>query len=83
MSNYRNIVNYYLSHNKGETNSFQTVYAQLEKKQERYLIDRKNFVGHFTASLFVLSAKDKKIFNNSSQNFEKISSTRRAHRYTR
>ena len=60
MSKYRNIVNYYLSHNKGETNSFQTVYAQLEKQQEMYLIDRKNFVGHFTASAVVLSVKDKK-----------------------
>lgn len=61
MSKYRNIVDNYLLHNKKGAEDFNTLYAQLENKEESFLIDRKNFVGHFTASAFVISKKSKKV----------------------
>lgn len=61
MSKYKDIVDKYLLYNKKETENFDTLYAQFENKEEKCLIDRKNFVGHFTASAFVVSKNNNKV----------------------
>lgn len=61
MKQYKNIVDNYLLYNKNENKAFNNLYAQLKKDDDKYLINRKNFTGHFTASAFVISKKSKKV----------------------
>ena len=57
MNQYKRIVDTYLLYNEDEVECFNTVYAPLLNKEENDLINRKNFIGHFTTSAFVLSNK--------------------------
>lgn len=61
MSNYKKILDEYLKSYKEESIKFNVLYAQLNKNEEELLIDRKNFVGHFTASIFLISENSKEV----------------------
>lgn len=58
---YREIIAQYLEVNKEEKGKLAGIFARLEQKDEICLIDRKNFVGHFTASAFVVEKKSNKV----------------------
>ena len=61
MGKYKKIVDEYLVNFQKESENFRTLYVQLNKNDEKDLIDRKNFLGHFTASAFVLSKNSKEV----------------------
>ena len=61
MGKYKKIVDEYLVNYQKESENFRTLYVQLNKNDEKDLIDRKNFLGHFTASAFVLSKNSKEV----------------------
>ncbi|QLB52564.1 NUDIX domain-containing protein [Streptococcus sanguinis] len=61
MGIYQTIVEGYQLNNFQERNSLNSILVQLNEKKEKELINRKNFVGHFTASAFVVSRKNHKI----------------------
>lgn len=61
MDRYKKIVNDYLELNKEEREKLSDVCDQLGNKDDISMIDRKNFIGHFTASTFVISSTSKKL----------------------
>lgn len=58
MGMYKKIFEDYVKNNKNEED-LNIICNQLDNKSDRNLIDRKNFIGHFTASCFVVSKKNK------------------------
>lgn len=61
VTNYKKILEEYLKNYEEESVKFNVLRAQLYKNEEKSLIDRKNFVGHFTASIFVISEDSKEV----------------------
>ena len=59
MSIYKDIVEGYQLNNIQEKDKLNNVLVQLNEKDDQEMINRKNFIGHFTASAFVIS-KDKR-----------------------
>jgi 8-oxo-dGTP pyrophosphatase MutT (NUDIX family) len=55
------IVARYLERNTGEAESLSLLQYQLSKQSDMELISRKNFVGHITASAFVISKTTKRV----------------------
>lgn len=54
---YQRIVKEYIKQNEGEKGDLAAVCEQFDITSEKSLIDRKNAVGHFTASAFVICQK--------------------------
>ncbi len=53
--NFKEIVEWYCLNNNNEASELSNIVLQCNEKNEKELIDRKNFVGHFTASAFVIA----------------------------
>lgn len=58
---YQDIFKNYIKSNPREEVKFKTLQRQLQEQTDAELIDRKNFVGHFTASAFILSKKSNRV----------------------
>ncbi|SHN66198.1 S-adenosylhomocysteine hydrolase [Butyrivibrio hungatei DSM 14810] len=61
MTNYRELVEYYLINNNHEAENLSNILRQMDVKDESEMINRKNYIGHFTASAFVVSKRNNKI----------------------
>lgn len=61
MISYQELIEGYLLTHPIEVDDLAQILSQLKIESNEKMIDRKNFVGHFTASAFVLSRKSKKI----------------------
>lgn len=58
---YRQIFDSYSSYYETSDNKFCLVKKQLSNQSDRELIDRKNFIGHFTASAFVITKAPRRV----------------------
>ncbi|MBF0778639.1 NUDIX hydrolase [Streptococcus cuniculi] len=61
MVNYKELIEGYLLNNFTEKDKLEQIWDHLREENEDKLIDRKNFIGHFTASAFVIAKKSGKI----------------------
>lgn len=61
MVDYKELIEGYLLNNFIEQDRLEQILNHLREENEDKLIDRKNFIGHFTASAFVIAKKSKKI----------------------
>lgn len=61
MGIYEKILKEYIKNNKNEEEHLKIVCKQFIDKSDIELIDRNNFIGHFTASAFVISQKTNRI----------------------
>ena len=61
MSIYKDIVEGYQLNNIQEKDKLNNVLVQLNEKDDQEMINRKNFIGHFTASAFVISKDNRRL----------------------
>ncbi len=61
MNIYQKIIDGYIIKYQDEEKKLSTIYSQTKNNNEKSLIDRKNYEGHFTASAFVVLEQTKKM----------------------